>query len=121
MFKDLERANTAFLGIAGHYMTGANIASHNQTLNGYAMLVSGSYFPLLGIQPALGRLLTPQDDQYVGANFAAVLGYGYWQTQLGADPNALGSQIIVNGQSHVDRRRGSFGWHDGRCAHITSR
>src|SRR5262245_22713362 len=66
MFKDLERANTAFLGVAGHYLIGANIASHNQTLNGHVMLVSGSYFPLLGIQPAQGRLLTPQDDQNVG-------------------------------------------------------
>jgi putative ABC transport system permease protein len=99
MFKDLERANTAFVGIAGHHLMEASIASHNQTLNGHAMLVSGSYFPLLGIQPALGRLLTPQDDQDVGANSAVVLGYGYWQTKLGADSSVVGRQVIVNGQS----------------------
>jgi len=99
MFKDLERATTAFAGVAGHHLMEANIASHNQTMSGHAMLVSGSYFPLLGIQPALGRLLTPQEDQIPGANSALVLGYGYWQTQLGADTNALGSQVIVNGQS----------------------
>jgi len=99
MFKDLERGNTALHGLAGHHFIDANIASHNQTLNGPVMLVSGSYFPLLGIQPALGRLLTPQDDQSVGANFVVVVGYGYWQTTLGADPNVIGSQVFVNGQS----------------------
>jgi predicted permease len=99
MFKDLERANTAFVGIAGHHLMEATIASHNQTLNGHAMLVSGSYFPLLGIRPALGRLLTSRDDQDPGANPAVVLGFGYWQTQLGADSSVVGRPLTVNGQS----------------------
>src|SRR5579872_3138156 len=98
MFKDLERANTAFAGIAGHHLMEATIASHDQTLNGHAMLVSGSYFPLLGIQPALGRLLTSRDDQDPGANPAVVLGFGYWQTRLGADSSVVGRPLTVNGQ-----------------------
>ena len=49
--------------------------SRNQTRNGEALLVSGSYFPTLGVQPALGRLLTPADDQTVGGHYVTVLSH----------------------------------------------
>ncbi|MBX6331353.1 MAG: ABC transporter permease [Gemmatimonadaceae bacterium] len=97
MFRDLERAHTAFSGIAGHVAFGANISYHNQTLNGGGELVSGSYFPVLGLRPALGRLLGPSDDQTIGANYVAVLSYGFWQTQLGGDPGVLNQTIVING------------------------
>src|ERR1041384_4572519 len=62
MFKDLEKANTALSGLAGHRIFGVNVAMAGQTpINGEGMYVSGSYFPVLGVRPALGRLLTQQD------------------------------------------------------------
>src|SRR5829696_2005680 len=63
MFRDLERTQTVFTGIAAHVPFGANLAYHGQTVNGQGALVSGSYFPVLGLQPALGRLLTTDDDR----------------------------------------------------------
>jgi predicted permease len=99
MFRDLQKAQTDFSGIAGHVATGVNVAYHRQTLTGQGMLVSGSYFPVLGIKPALGRLLTPNDDRTVGANSVAVLGYDFWANQLGSDPGVLDQQIVINGQS----------------------
>ena len=99
MFRDLERAQTVFTGIAAHRLFGANIAYKKQTLNGEGLMVSGSYFPVLGVRPALGRLLTPADDQTIGANFVAVLGYDYWTARLGADPGVLNEQMVINGQS----------------------
>ncbi len=54
MFKDLERVQTAFTGIAAHCAFGANLAFEGQTLNADGMLVSGSYFPVLG-NPAGAR------------------------------------------------------------------
>ncbi|HEX5438321.1 MAG TPA: ABC transporter permease [Gemmatimonadaceae bacterium] len=99
MFRDLQKARTDFSGIAGHRDVSVNVAYHRQTLNGDGMLVSGSYFAVLGIKPALGRLLAPRDDQTIGANFVAVLGYDYWATQLGSDPGVVGQQIIINGRS----------------------
>ena len=99
MFRDLEEAKTTpFSGVAAHVAFGANAAYNGATLNTDGMLVSGSYFPLLGLTPALGRLLTPQDDRTVGGHFVAVLGYDYWQTKLGGDPGVLNGTIIVNGQ-----------------------
>src|SRR5262249_18624496 len=47
MFRDLERDQTVFTGIAAHRLGSANIAYGGQTLNGDLMLVSGSYFPVL--------------------------------------------------------------------------
>jgi len=98
MFRDLERANSPFSGIAGHFLFGLNVAMPGQTaINGRGLFVSGSYFPVLGVQAALGRLLTPNDDQAVGANYVAVLSYPYWETQLGSDRSVVGKQITVNG------------------------
>lgn len=99
MLKDLERANTGFAGIAGHVFTNANVGYRGQTLSGKVMFVTGSYFPVLGIRPALGRLLAPDDDQHVGTSLSAVLSYDYWQTRLGADPTVLDSPILVNGHT----------------------
>ena len=69
-----------------------------QTLTGEGELVSGSYFPVLGVQPALGRLLGPQDDQTVGESHVVVLSHAYWQTRFAASPTVLGAKMIVNGQ-----------------------
>jgi len=99
MFRDLERAQTVFTGIAAHRIFGANLAFNKQTMNGEGVLVSGSYFPVLGLRPALGRLLTPADDQVVGGHFVAVLSHSYWQTRLGANPAVLNEPIVVNGQT----------------------
>ena len=99
MYRDLEKAQTAFAGIAGHRLFGANLAYDRQTTSGEGVLVSGSYFPLLGVRPALGRLFVPADDQTIGGHFIAVLSHRYWESNLGSDPNVLNKPIVVNGQS----------------------
>jgi predicted permease len=98
MFRDLEKAQTVFTGIAAHRTFGANLAFRNQTLDAQGMFVSGSYFPVLQIRPAAGRLFSPTDDQTIGAHQVAVLGYSYWENKLGKDPSVVGQSIIVNGQ-----------------------
>ncbi len=99
MFRDLERQQTILTGLAAHVGFGANIAYRGQTVNTDAALVSGSYFPVLGVQPALGRLLGPDDDRTIGGHFVAVLGYDFWATRLGGNPSVLNDTITVNGQA----------------------
>jgi predicted permease len=53
----------------------------------------------LKLQPAIGRLLTSNDDKLVGESRVAVLGYSYWSSRFGLDPTILNKQIVVNGQS----------------------
>ncbi len=99
MFLDLQKANTGLSGIAAHVLFGANVAYQGVTVNGAGMQVSGSYFPVLGLRPALGRLIGPADDTPIGQNFVTVLSYGFWASQLGSNPAVLGQTIIVNGKS----------------------
>ena len=99
MFRDLEKAQKSFTGIAGHVNFGANFAIRGEPTTGDGMLVSGSYFPLLGVRPALGRLLTPSDDDKVGGNYVAVLSYDFWQSRFGGDTKVLNEQITINGKS----------------------
>ena len=58
-------------------------------------LVSGSYFSVMGIAPAAGRLLEATDDS-PGAPAAAMVSYGYWMRRFGGDPSVIGKQILVN-------------------------
>ena len=99
MFKDLAETSSSFSGVAAHRIFGTNLAMPDRTVSGEGVLVSGSYFSVLGLRPALGRLLGPDDDRAFGEHYVAVLGYDYWQNQLGLDPGVLNSTIIVNGAS----------------------
>ena len=99
MFRDLqEQVRSSFVGIAAHVTFGANLAYQRQTINGQGLLVSGSYFPLLGVRPALGRLLGPGDDQTIGGHPVAVLSHNYWSNRLGGDPSVLNKTVVINGQ-----------------------
>ena len=60
-------------------------------------LVSGSYFSTLGVEAALGRTFTREEDRIPGAHPIAVTSYGYWQRQLAGDTNAPGRVVRVNG------------------------
>jgi predicted permease len=98
MFKDLQRVQTSFEGIAGHVIFGANVGFDKQTLSLDGMFVSGSYFPLLGLQPEVGRLIGPADDEVEGAHPVIVLGYDFWLQQMGGDRSVVDRTIVVNGQ-----------------------
>jgi predicted permease len=97
MFRDLERVQTVFTGLAAHVLTGVNLAARGQTLSADGVLVSGSYFPVLGVQPALGRLLGPDDDRTPGAHDVVVLSHAYWASHFGEQPSVVGEPLIVNG------------------------
>jgi predicted permease len=97
MFRDLERQQTVFTGLAAHRLFNTNLAFRGQTVNAEAAMVSGSYFPTLGLRPAAGRLLTPDDDKIVGANFVAVLSYRFWTQTLGSDASVINQTMTVNG------------------------
>ena len=60
-------------------------------------LVSGNYFDVLGVTPAVGRLFTPADNKTEGAHPLAVLDYDFWQRRFGGDPHTVGRGITLNG------------------------
>jgi predicted permease len=99
MFRDLEKANTPLAGIGAHRITGVSLSIRNEPLTGEAMMVNGSYFRVLGINPAAGRLIGPDDDKVVGANFVAVLSHQFWDAKFARDPAVIGQPIVVNGKT----------------------
>jgi predicted permease len=98
MFRDLEKAQEVFTGIAAHRIFGANLSFKGETLDGSGMLVSGSYFPILGVQPALGRLIDAGDDRVPGEAPVVVLSHDYWRTRFGERSDIVGEGLIVNGE-----------------------
>jgi len=99
MFRDLERVQASFTGIAAHRNMGISVGYQGTTLGGDGMLVSGSYFPVLGLNPSLGRLFTPDDDKTIGGHFVTVLSHDYWRTRFDLNPSILNETLIVNGQA----------------------
>jgi predicted permease len=97
MFRDLERVQTSFTGIAAHRVFSANVAFGGQTESGRGILVSGSYFPVLGVQPVAGRLFAPDDDTMPGGHPVVVLSHDYWRRRFEENPSVLGQTLIVNG------------------------
>ena len=99
MYKDLRDHNPVFSGLLARFAIQASVSGQGQTELANGELVSGNYFEVLGVQPALGRVLTSQDETAAGANPETVLSYGYWERHFGRDPGILNKQLVVNGVS----------------------
>lgn len=97
LYKDLRDHNPVFSGLLGRFAVQVSVAGQGQTELANGELVTGNYFEVLGVRPALGRTFTPDDETAPGANTVAVLSYGYWSRHFGNDPSILNKQLNVNG------------------------
>ena len=98
MFRDLEQKQTVFTGIAAHRLFDANLSYRGQTAKGDGMLVSGSYFGVLGLAPVRGRLIDANDDKAPGQSNVVVLSHAYWRQRFEGSPAVVGDTLVVNGQ-----------------------
>jgi predicted permease len=96
IYADFRDRNAVFTGVMCRYQTPVSIsyAGHNE--RAMAELVSGTYFPVLGVRPARGRLFIPADDRNPGGSPYAVLGHAYWKARFAGDPSVVGREILVN-------------------------
>jgi predicted permease len=99
VFRALEKVRTGVSGLAAFRDLGANIAFGKQTTPGRVCVVSGQYFPLLGVKPLIGRTITPEDDNEGGGNAVAMVSYGYWTDKLGGERSVLNQPIRINGNT----------------------
>jgi hypothetical protein len=99
MYKDLRDQNQVFEGIIAADKINVGVSWRNQAEKKDAEIVSGNTFQLLGLKPALGRLLTPQDDTAKNANPVLVLSYDYWKTRFAASRDVVGQTVLINGHS----------------------
>ena len=95
MYDDLRKKSTAFTGMFCVYPQSLNVSFEGRSEKVAGEVVSGTYFPVLGVRPALGRLFVPDDDRTPHDAPIAVISYNYWQTRFGGDPSIVGKQLLV--------------------------
>jgi predicted permease len=95
MYEALRDRAQAFSGLIARAGFGATLAYRGPAVDAQAEVVSGNYFDVLGVRPALGRLLSPDDDRS-GAEPVIVLSYSYWKNHLGGDAGVLNQRILMN-------------------------
>lgn len=100
-YRDFRDRNDVFDGLIGYRFAPLSISHDgtNERLWGY--VVTGNYFDVLGVKAAYGRAISPEDDRAPGAHPVAVLSYDCWQRRFGAQPDAVGKDIIVNGRNYT--------------------
>ncbi|HEX3683510.1 MAG TPA: ABC transporter permease [Bryobacteraceae bacterium] len=96
IYKDFSEQNRVFSGMLCRHSLAFSVSSQGRNERVAGEFVSGTYFPVLGVRPAVGRLFTAADDQSRGGSPLAVLGYDYWQNRFGGDPSIIGKPILVN-------------------------
>lgn len=98
MHQAFQKNAPAFSDVFCRYLTPLSVSIDGRTERVNAELVSGNYFQVLGVAPALGRLFTSdQDDRQYKGHPVVVLSYQYWRNRFAGDPAAVGKKILVNG------------------------
>ena len=97
MYQDIRDKNRVFSGMFCKYGTNFSLSFEGRTELVSGELVSGNYFPVLGVGAAVGRVFNASDDLTQGGHPLAVLSYGFWKTRFGGNRNAIGTRILVNG------------------------
>ncbi|MEM7582713.1 MAG: ABC transporter permease [Acidobacteriota bacterium] len=96
-YLDLQQQNRSFSQLAAYTSSGLAL-EHGETHESIlGEVVSGNYFELLGVEPALGRLLTVEDDAAGDPQSVVVISHDAWQRRLGGDPEILGRELRING------------------------
>jgi predicted permease len=98
MYRDLRDRNTVLSGLMASAQATAGVTWNNHAEAVEAEIVTGNYFDVLGVRPAVGRVLGASDETAEGANPVAVLNFDYWRTHLGEAP-VEGRTLLVNGSS----------------------
>ncbi len=97
-YRDLRERAACFRGLLARFPIPLSVAGQGPTERAYGELVSGNYFDVLGVRPALGRVLLPEDEATGGAP-VAVLSHGYWMRRFGGSPGILNQSLVVNGHA----------------------
>jgi len=99
-FVDWRDQNHVFEGMAAISDESFNLTGAGEPERLEGNTVSATLFPLLGVEPHVGRVFTAAEDQ-PGAQRVVLLSYALWQRRFGGDPNIVGQALTLNGQSHI--------------------
>jgi predicted permease len=95
-YRDLQDRVNSFRDLIAFRMIPFNVGESGRTERTYGLLVSGNYFSGLGLRPALGRFIQPEEVSRPGSEPVVVISYEIWQTHFGGAASALGQMLRVN-------------------------
>ncbi len=98
MYTDFRDHNQVFAGVCGRFGYNFHVASLGRTERVRGEIVTGTYFPVLGVGAAIGRVISPDDDRLKDGHPVAVLTYAYWSSRFASDRTVVGRKTIINGQ-----------------------
>jgi predicted permease len=98
-FKDWRDQNRVFSGLAAYKTIWLGLSAEGESGRVQGAMVSGNYFDVLGVRPALGRTFLPEEDRIPGAYPVAVVSYGLWKRRFGSDPGMVGRKIRISGHA----------------------
>ena len=93
--RDLQQQTRLFDGVLCRAEIQVNLTVGGDPRPTAAEIVSGTYFSVLGVGPALGRVIEPEDDAAPGAGPVVVLSYGFWQAQFGGAADIVGRKVLI--------------------------
>lgn len=97
LYQDYQKRAEPLAEVLCRRLVDASVSIDNQTERVAAEMVSGNYFSMLGVGPAVGRVFNSQeDDQVYQGHPVVVLGYDYWVNRFARDPSVVGKKILVN-------------------------
>lgn len=99
-YVDWKAQNQSFVDMAASHEDSFNLTGDGEPERVSAYAVNANFFPLLGVQPLLGRGFLNEEDR-PGANKVVVLSYSLWQSRYGGDRNVLNRAILLNGEKHT--------------------
>jgi len=95
---DLRDASGVFAEALGYFNVTANFASAGEAERIDLEVVTGNYFSMLGLEPALGRAFGAEEREGSGAGSVVVLSHLFWQNRFGGDPSVVGRTLLLNGR-----------------------
>src|SRR2546425_9736059 len=100
-YVDVRDRSKTFAGLVAFTQSVVGFATEPGTVPRLTMgmLVSGNFFPVIGVKPELGRAFRPDEDQVPGRDAVVVLGHDFWERAFGADRSILGRTIRLNGSA----------------------
>ena len=98
LFRDFQRGNSVFSQLTATADFSVGLGDGGATEREHALLVSGNYFQMLGVDAALGRTFAQNEGVEIDDAPVVVLSHGLWRRQFGADPRVIGRQVTVNGR-----------------------
>ena len=95
-YRDLQTQVSALRDLLAFQMVPFNVGETGRTERTFGQLVSGNYFSALGLKPAIGRFIRPEEAERPGTEPVIVISFDYWQTRFGGSPEAIGQRLRVN-------------------------